>query len=283
MRLIRSNLSFFFSSTIFNNISAREKLLDHAVHTSGMRVKWLHNMELILLEHISTTRTSTSSLHASFISTMISNFLKIFIIRPSNDNCDELAFHQFGLTFYLRYFLLELSTSEHGSIHGEKTCSECERYSQILRLLFDLLFDLIECDLCQMSIRDRPRSSLIEEDYFQQFQSTDHSSFDRIKLLIYFIELIGLHRYQCPQTNDEGTILRNEDQFFHWIEDFLRHLFQTNQCNSKTTRLAVCFNVMDLCLVFVKDRNIHVERVSFIERMKDIHGFVDRCLSSTII
>lgn len=227
-----------------------------------MRVKWLQTMELILLEHIS--MNENDQLHASFISTLILNFLKIFLIRSSNDQEDELAFHQFGLTFYLRYVLLDL--------HGNTIdCFECEEYSQLLRTLFDLLFDLIEYDLCEIFTRDHLRSSLIEEDYFHQFHSCHSSPFYRIRLLIYLIELISLHRYQCPRMKEEFFL--QEDQVFHWIEHFLRHILTSE-------RLAVCFNVIDLCLLFVKERPTRVEQVSG-ERI--IYYRVDLDIASEIL
>lgn len=217
-----------------------------------MRIQWLQTMEFILLEHISIYQNNEPhSPHASFICTLIINFLKIFIIRSSIDQQDELISHQFGLTFYLRYFLLNLPTAEHSD---ETICSECEEYARILRTLFDLLFDLIEYDLCQIFTREHPRSYLIKEDYFHQFHSCYSSPFDRIRLVIDLIELITLHRYRCPRNKEEFNI--DDQQYFHWMEDFLR------ECNRKTERLSVCFNVIDLCLLFTKDRTARVEQVS---------------------
>ena len=240
-----------------------------------MRVKWLQTMELILLEHISIYQhhSSTNSTdHASFISTLILNFLKIFIIRSSNDQEDELAFHQFGLTFYLRYFLLDLPTFEHGTTIDQNSCSECDEYSQLLRTLFDLLFDLIEYDLCEIFTRDHLRSTLIEQDYFHQFHSCHSSPFYRIRLLIYLIELISLHRYQCPRIKEEFFL--QENQFFHWMEDFLLS-------SPVPERLSVCFNVIDLCLLFVKDRTTRVEQVSVDRKGNDrLNVRVDLDISS---
>ncbi len=253
-----------FSYPISSNISTREKLLDHAVHSSGMRIKWLLNVELILLEHISIYHRSEDLKTSSLISIIIVNFLKIFIIRSSNSDHDELSFYQFGFTSYLRYLLIELPTSKHGNIHDENDCFECKQYSLILNILFDLLFDLIEYDLCEISNREKYRSSLIEDDYFKQLKIKKKYSFLRIKLIIYFIELIGIHRNKCTKKKEEFFLV-NEKKIFLWIEDFIQHiLYQIDNSGNvqKNERISICFNVMELSLLFVNNREQRVKQVS---------------------
>jgi hypothetical protein len=204
-----------------------------------MRVKWLLNLELLLLEHISICHQenirpsnnfytnplikyepidnpSSYHINSSFISIIIVNFLKMFIIRPSNHHEEELSFSQFSLTSYLRYLLLELPTYNH---INDNNCQQCYDYSLIL---------------CEISTKEKYRSSLIEDDYFNQFLPRKTilkkpNQFERIKLIIYFIELIGLHRNKCPNKN-EFFFHINENKIFQWIEDFIRHIvYQINK------------------------------------------------------
>ena len=219
-----------------------------------MRIKWLLNLELLLLEHISichqenihpsnkfysnplikyesTDNPPSYHINSSFISIIILNFLKMFIIRNSNHHDEELSFYQFSLTSYLRYLLIELPTYNH---INENNCQQCYDYSLILHILFDLLFDLIEYDLCEISTKEKYRSSLIEDDYFNQFLQRritigKQNPFDRIKLIIYFIELIGVHRNKCPNKK-EFLFHINENKIFQWIEDSIRHVvYQVNR------------------------------------------------------
>jgi hypothetical protein len=155
----------------------------------------------------------------------------MFIVRHSNHHEEELSFSQFSLTSYLRYLLLELPTYNH---IDDNNCQQCHDYSLILHMLFDLLFDLIEYDLCEISTKEKYRSSLIEDDYFNQFLPRKTilkkpNQFERIKLIIYFIELIGLHRNKC-QNRKEFFFHINENKIFQWIEDFIRHIvYQINR------------------------------------------------------
>ena len=170
-----------------------------------MRIKWLLNVESILLEHIAKCQQENPQsavsypVNSSFISMIILNFLKIFMIRNTNHDQDDLSFYQFGLTSYLRYFLLELPTFEHGNSLDENECFYCKQYSLIMNILFDLLFDFMEFDLCEISNEGKSRSSLIEEDYFHQLKSMKKTPFFRIQFLIYLIELIALHRQKCSK------------------------------------------------------------------------------------
>ncbi len=204
-----------------------------------MRIKWLLNVELILLEHISICQKEnvrplneffdnslSYQINSSFISIIILNFLKIFIIRNSDHDQDEFSFYQFGLTSYLRYLLIELPTYQHKNIHDENDCFECKEYSLIMNILFDLLFDLIEYDLCEINSKTKYRSSLIEDDYFTRFLQSNIQHkypFDRIKLIIYLIELIGLHMIKCSKKK-QFQFNKDENKFFHSIEDFLRQI-----------------------------------------------------------
>jgi hypothetical protein len=208
-----------------------------------MRIQWLLDLELLLLEHISICHeknirplnsfysnpvikyeyfenSSFYHIDSSFISIIILNFLKMFIIRNSNDNQEELEFFQFSLTTYLRYLFIELPTYKHNT---ETNCSQCHQYCLILNILFDLLFDLIECDLCERSIGVKSRSSLIADDYFNQLKINKKNPFYRIKLIIYFIEFIQLHRNKCANKK-EFFFHFNENKIFQWIEDFIRHI-----------------------------------------------------------
>lgn len=244
---ITTPLSFYglFSSLVFNTIHSREKLLDHTVDLPIMRIKWLMNLELVLLEHISiyhqqNTRSKDKlnsktnhysndalpyNIDASFISIIITNFLKIFIIRNLNNDQDELSNFQFGLTSHLRYLLVDLPTYKHQNTN-ENSCVQCDQYSSLINTLFDLLFDLIEYDLCEITNKTTYRSTLIENDYFNQFiqskKSIKRNKFDRVKLIIYLIELIAIHRNKCQ--NKKQIFHTNETQMFLLMKNFLQHI-----------------------------------------------------------
>lgn len=212
-----------------------------------MRVKWLLNLDSILLEHISIAhgknirpfnlqslirtdllpQTSIYPIIPSFISTIIINFLKLFLLRNSSIDQQNLAFIQFGFTSHLRYLFLQLPTYQHiDDKDPSESCSHCHQYSLIINILFDFLFDLLEYDLCEISSKNKYRSSLIEDDYFTRFNQTKSSSkepFYRIRLVIYLIELIGIHIHQCSKRKS-FQFNQNERKFFHSIEDFLRHI-----------------------------------------------------------
>jgi hypothetical protein len=213
-----------------------------------MHVKWLFNLDNVLLEHISichennirplndkslliknefSSKSLIYQIDPSFISTIIINFLKLFILRNSSNDQQYVSFIQFGLTSHLRYLLIELPTYNHSE---EKDlfdyCLKCHQYSLIINILFDLLFDLIETDLCEITSKMKYRSSLIEDDYFTRFSQTKlihKDPFYRIKLLIYFIELIGIHMTKCPNKK-QFQFNKNENKLFHSIEDFIRHI-----------------------------------------------------------
>jgi len=255
-----------FSYTNSNNIHIREKLIDHIVHSSEMRIKWLLNVELILLEHISIYHKENLELisyniKSSFISMIILNFLKIFIIRNSNQHQDEFSFYQFSLTSYLRYLLIDLPTYKHKNLNNENNCLDCKQYSLIINILFDLLFDLIEYDICQIDIKEKYRSSLIDDDYFNQLKSIKKNPFDRIKLIIYFIELIGIHKNKCSNKKEE-FFFSIENKIFQWIEDFIRHIiYQINSLIKE--RLSICLNIIELCLLFVNEKENYIKQVRF--------------------
>src|SRR5262249_53286482 len=146
---------------------------------------------------------------------------KIFIIRHSNQN--EFSFYQFGLTSYLRYLLIDLPTYKHKNLNDENNCFHCKQYSLIINILFDLLFDLIEYDICEINHKEKYRSSLIEDDYFHQLNIIKKNPFYRIKLIIYLIELIGVHRNKCLNKKEEFFLI-NENKIFQWMQDFIRHI-----------------------------------------------------------
>ncbi|UJR21090.1 hypothetical protein I4U23_024190 [Adineta vaga] len=251
--------------SISTDIHTREKLLDHSVHSSSMRMKWLRNLELLLLEHTSLCYQKNIcpsnefyDINPSFISIIILNFLNMFIIRDSDYSEDEFSFLQFSLTSHLRYLLLDLPTCNHTN---EMNCTKCHEYSLILQELFDLLFDLIEYDLCGIMNKKKYRSKLIEEDYFNEFieQKTNTTKktnrFFRIKLVIYFIELIELHRRKCSYRN-QFVFHQNEDKIFQWIEDSIRQIvYQDKLCFNLTHRkFSIVFNVIELCVLFSNER-----------------------------
>ena len=204
-----------------------------------MHLKWLFNLDYVLLEHISICHennirplTETSyQIDPSFISSIIINFLKMFILRNSSNDQQEVSFIQFGITSHLRYLLIDLPTYKHTDekdLHDY--CLKCHQYSLIINILFDLLFDLIEYDLCEMKRKFQYRSSLIEDDYFTGFLQSKIISKDpyyRIKLLIYFIELIGIHMNKCQKTK-QFQFNQNENKLFHSIEDFIRQILSQN-------------------------------------------------------
>ncbi|CAM4773068.1 unnamed protein product [Rotaria magnacalcarata] len=272
--------------SISYDIRTREKLLDHAVHSSSMHIKWLFNLEHVLLEHIhichekhirplnSTYENSACeyqvnssyySMDPSFVSIIIINFIKMFILRNSVNDQQELSFVQFGITSHLRYLLIELPTYNHRNDEKDLNddCSKCHQYSLIINILFDLLFDLIEHDLCEIRSKTNYRSSLIEDDYFTRFlQSniTKNQPYYRIKLIIYFIELIGIHMNKC-QNKKQFQFNQNEDKLFHSMEDFIQNIIsQTN--NSMNERISMCFNIMELCILFVNDKNIRMKQMA---------------------
>lgn len=231
-----------FSYSIAYNIRAREKLLDHSVHSSVMHMKWLYNLEYVLLQHITICHennirpsnenillnSSNYQIEPSFISIIIINFLKMFMLRNSSNDQDEVSFFQYGLTSHLRYLLIELPTYNHNEEKDlNENCSKCHQYSLLINILFDLLFDLIEYDLCERNSKTSYRSSLIEEDYFTRFLPSNSSEgihrFYRIKLVIYLLELIGIHMNKC-QRKKQFQFNKNENQFFDSLEDFIRRI-----------------------------------------------------------
>ena len=234
---IEQQSSTYPRHAIASSIHSREKLLDHIVHSPAMRVKWLLNLDSVLLEHISICHgknlcpinppSSTYQMNPSFISTVIINFLKLFLLRNSSSDQENIAFIQFGLTSHLRYLFIQLPTYDHSDEKDlSETCSYCHQYSLIINILFDLLFDLLHYDLCEMTTKITYRSSLIEDDYFTRFIQTKCSSkepFSRIRLLIYLIEFIGIHMNKCSRRKS-FQFNQNERKFFHSLEDFLRHI-----------------------------------------------------------
>ncbi|CAF0777980.1 unnamed protein product [Rotaria sordida] len=274
--------------SISYDIRTREKLLDHAVHSSLMHIKWLFNLEYLLLEHIlichekhihplnkiyenssiikyeHPINLSYYNIDPSFISIIIINFIKMFILRNSFNDQQEYSFIQCGITSHIRYLLIELPTYNHNEEKDiNDNCFKCHQYSLIINILFDLLFDLIEYDLCEIISKIKYRSSLIEDDYFTRFlQSniTKTNSYYRIKLIIYFIELIGIHMNKC-QNKKQFQFNQNENKLFHSIEDFIRHIVsQTN--DSIDEKISICFNVMELCLLFVNEKEIRIEQMA---------------------
>ena len=212
-----------------------------------MHINWLINLEYLLLEHIfichensirplnkvyensipikceSPTNSLSYQINPSFISIIIINFLKMFILKNSINDQQEFSFNQFGIASHLRYLLIELPTYNHNEekdFHDD--CSKCHQYSLIINILFDLLFDLIEYDICEKKSITKSRSSLIEDDYFMRF-SQSKNSFFRIKIIIYFIELIGIHMNKC-QKKKQFQFNQNENKLFHSIELFIRHI-----------------------------------------------------------
>ena len=234
-----------------SDIRHREKLLNNTVHSSVMRMKWLSSLELLLLEHISTSHkakvppidrfysemnqslikcepreiASTYSIQASLISLIVENFLKLFIVRESLAEQEELAFYQFGFTSHLRYLFLELSSFKHDQ---DEHCRSCDEYASILNRLLDVLFDVIDLDLRERNSSDNYRSSLFEDDYFYQsapVKSKKTKHFFRLKLVLYLIELIGIQRNRCsmPMT---FSYHRNDNILFQWIEDTIHYLLR---------------------------------------------------------
>ncbi|CAF3359507.1 unnamed protein product [Rotaria sp. Silwood1] len=275
--------------SISYDIRTREKLLDHAVHSSLMHTKWLFNLEYLLLEHILICHekhihplnktyenssiikyeypinSSSYNIDPSFISIIMINFIKMFILRNSINDQQEFSFIQFGITSHIRYLLIELPTYNHNDEKDlNDNCSKCHQYSLIINILFDLLFDLIEYDLCEIISKIKYRSSLIEDDYFTRFlQSniTKTNSYYRIKLIIYFIELIGIHMNKC-QNKKRFQFNQNEDKLFQSIENFIRHIISQNS-NSTDEKISICFNVMELCLLFVNEKEIRIKQMAF--------------------
>ena len=224
------------------DISSREKLLDHAVHLSLMHIKWLLNLEYLLIEHIliyhekhiyplnqsyeyflnfNDRYSFYCHINPSFISIIIINFIKMFLLRHSFNDQQEYSFIQFSITSHLRYILIELPTYNHNDYNDN--CYYCYQYSLIINILFDLLFDFIEYDLCEIKSKNKYRSSLIEDDYFTRFFKSNTIEFNRIKLTIYFIELIGLHMNKC-QNRKQFQFNKNENDLFRSIEDFISQI-----------------------------------------------------------
>lgn len=193
-----------------------------------MRIKWLLNVEFILREYISIYHEQTidlknNSISSKLISIIIINFLKIFLIQNDDYEQDEFIFYQFSLTLHLRYLLIDLPTYEHQIFNDENNCFECKEYSLILNDLFDLLFDFIEYDICENYTKTHYRSVLIEDDYFKQLNILKHNPFYRLKLIIYFIELIQMHRNKCLN-NKERFFLKINNRIYQWIESFLQQI-----------------------------------------------------------
>ncbi|CAM4821042.1 unnamed protein product [Rotaria magnacalcarata] len=260
------------SSSIYNNICAREKLLDHTVDSTAMRVKWYYQQntrpknKLQLYDCVSYSSTNnllSYRISPEFITIIIKNFLKIFIVRNLNTDNNELSLVQYGLTSHLRYLLLELPTYNHqNNSNTEHECLQCDEYFSLINILFYLLFDLIEYDICEIYDKKTYRSTLIEEDYFNQFirrKTIQTNNFDSIKLVIYLIELIELHRSKCHSKKEIFHL--NENQIFHSIENFLQHIIlKANDLNKE--RISICLNVMELCLLFVKEKEACIQQMA---------------------
>ena len=304
----------FFSHSISYNIRVREKLLDHAVRSSAMRVKWLLNLEYLLLEHIlicqkknfvpvkvEATTTNVSAefdyqIDPSFVSISFINFIKMFILRNSLNDEQESSFGQFALTSHFRYLFIDLPTFKHRD--KDIQCSQCYEYKLITNILLDLLFDLIELDLCEIQRKTSFRSSLIEDDYFHQFISTkdirNFSSF-RIKIIIYFIELLALHMNQCSR-QQQFQFDQNENLFFQSLEYFIQEIIRRNSrfiidwfcfisvdqnlfCFSSTfsnmdERLSICFNIIELCLLFSRQKEIRLKQVCLLNNGFEFNFFL---------
>ncbi|UJR28413.1 hypothetical protein I4U23_009653 [Adineta vaga] len=270
------------------NIRARQKDLDHIVHSSPMGLKWLFNLENLLLDHILICHENQHcpckksldkslinkcinpcistgyQIESSFISIILINFIKIFLLRNSLNDQQEFSFVQFSITSHLRYLLLDLPTYIHNEEKDlDENCSKCHQYSLIINILFDLLFDLIDYDLCGRNEKIKYRSSLIEDDYFTRFlqsKITKKNPFYRIKLIIYFIELLGLHMNQCRKKK-QFQFNQNENTLFHSIEEFIRHIISRIN-NMINERISICFNIMELCLLFVNEKASRIKQMS---------------------
>lgn len=183
-----------------------------------MRIKWLVKLDSILLDQIcSIHRQPSTAVDLSSMNMIIENFLKLFIVRHGRDQQDELSFYQTSLTSYLRFLFLEfISTSS--------------SFDELLSLSFDLLFDLIDVDLCQSDQKEKFRSSLIEDDYFHpiiQIKSKHRSASGfRLKTLLYFIELIGFKRRRCSMP---FVYHGNENHLFQSIQQTIEHLVDRSQ------------------------------------------------------
>lgn len=214
-----------------------------------MRIKWLTNLEFLLLEHISICHkekvrsinrsypelnqslvkcepeeiASSYSIHVSLISLITENFLKLFMVRESLEEQQELMFSQFGLTSHLRYLFLELASVTH---ENDVHCRSCTEYASILDRLLDVLFDVIDLDLCERHSPKNYRSSLFKDDYFHRpvpMKSTKTKPFFRLKLILYLIELISVQRNRCSIPRP-FSYHRSEEVLFQWIEDTIQHI-----------------------------------------------------------
>ena len=242
-----------------------------------MHIQWLTNLEHILLEHISichennirpslNSSTQTYRIDPELISKTIIGFLKLFILRNSAFDQQEAIFLQFGLTSHLRYLLIELPTWNHtDEKDSQNECKHCHQYSLIMNILFDLLFDLIEYDLCENYTKEHYRSTLIENDYFTRFlqsKPTHKDQYYRIKFVIYFIELLAVHMNKCSNQT-QFQFNKNENILFYSMENFIRQILTKTQ--TRNQRLAICFNVLELCLLFVNEK---VDRIKQVENTK---------------
>ena len=138
-----------------------------------MRIQWLINVQSLLFEHLENHCRHFTIFSLKII---VLNFFRLF-----RNHSNEFLFDQFAFTFYLRYLLEQypVQSFEHSD------------YEQLMNNLFDLLFDFINLDLCE---KVNYRCSILNDDYFHNLQIEQKNSFDRIKFVVYFIELIEIHR-----------------------------------------------------------------------------------------
>ena len=168
-----------------------------------MRIKWLKKLENVLIEEIFLGEENGGRvrLDAPFVVLLVTNFLQLFLVRHGDHEDDELAFYQSSWTCFVPYFLRQ----------QDAIVDERNELPAFVELLFELLCDLIDIDLCERDLDNRCRSAWIRNDYFHRQIAA--KNFGRVKILLYLIELFVAHGKFSP---------RDDEPIFQSLEDALR-------------------------------------------------------------
>ena len=81
-------------------------------------------------------------------------------------------------------------------------------------------------------------------------------------MLFRSIELLAVHMNKCSNQT-QFQFNKNENILFYSMENFIRQILTKTQ--TRNQRLAICFNVLELCLLFVNEK---VDRIKQVENTK---------------
>lgn len=212
----------------------------------------------------------------------------MFLLRNSSVDEQDAAFCQIPFSSHLRYLFIELPSFKH--VDNDEFCSTCYQNKLLTNILFELLFDFIDLDLCSIQRRSSGRSSLLDDEFFQKIQQNKSFSSHRIQIVLFFIELIELHTNKCS-SSEKFQFDHNEYSFFQSIEDAIRDVVQQNSTfvflflEPKEKRkfygffpfrkyfqekLSILFSVLELCILSSKDKFSRLHQVEQKQRFRRI-------------